>query len=444
MIPKIKQLTAVLILFLLLLTGNGCSFDFVSVESLMRAPKLTGESAEIEQAFEAAVGSSVALLSPRAGEYRTAFVLYDYDADGSEEAIAFYSDNATAHIHFLDRINGEWVSCDDEIGNENEIYELMFRDLNHDGIVEIIVNFNSKHSNRTMSVYSVTPTSSDGLLQVQLMSAVQYSSYVCLDMDMDGSLEILYTVLEVSVDSGNSNAFVRVLKYISDSQESRMDVVASLPLHNGITAIAALAADSASDQVRVYIDCLYHDAQTMITEVVSWTADSGYILLLHKQEAAFLLKTTRSSYLYTSDLDSDGLMEIPGEYEMPASVFNNVAEGLMPVAIGRNQYHCQNDGLLSLFKAGFLDPSGRYVIDLLQLGYYGRLSITYDFVSEETEYYLYDSVQAARGDCLFSITVKEINGESEVVCDISEAGSALGLTSDFIRSAITMIETEVN
>ncbi len=444
MTGKIKQAAAIILLFLLLLCINGCSFDFASVESLMRAPKLTGESAEIERAFEEAVGTSVSLLSPRSGEYRTAFVLYDYDADGSEEAIAFYSANATAHIHFLDYVNGEWVSCDDEPCSENEVHELLFRDLNNDGIVEIIVNFNSKHSNRTMSVYSVTPTNQDSLLQVQLMSSVQYSSYVCLDVDQDGITEILYTVLEVSVDSGNSIPFVRVLKYMNDSQGSRIDVVASLPLYSGITAISALAADSVSDQVRVYIDCLYHDAKTMITEVVTWTAESGYMLLLHKHESASLLKTTRSFSLYTADLDKDGMMEIPGEYEMPASVFTNVAEGLLPVAVGRNYYHCLNDGTLSIYKAEFHDPSGCYVMDLLKLGYYGRLSISYDFVSETTDFYLYDSVDAERGELLFSLTLKEVNGENGVSFDISKTGTALGLTPDIIRESLTMIETEVN
>jgi len=440
----VKRTIAIVATFLLLFCIPGCSFDFASVESLMRAPKLTGESAEIERAFESAVGTSVSLLSPRSGEFRTAFVLYDYDADGSEEAIAFYTDNATAHIHFLDYVNGEWISCDDEIGSENEVYELLFRDLNNDGIVEIIVNFNSKHSNRTMSVYSVSPPKQDTLLQIQLMSTVQYSSYVCLDMDLDGIVEILYTVLEVSVDTGNSIPFVRVLKYMNDPLGGRIDVVASLPLYGGITAISALAADSTAEQVRVYIDCLYHDAKTMITEVVTWNAENGYVLLLHKHESASLLKTTRMFSLYTADLDKDGLMEIPGEYEMPASEFSNVAEGLIPVAIGRNYYHCLNDGALALFKAEFHDPSGRYIMDLLQLGYYGRLSISYDFVSEETGFYLYDSVQSERGEHLFTLSLNEINGGKGVSFDISSTATALGLTPDFIRSAMTMIETEVN
>ena len=91
----------------------------------------------------------------------------------------------------------------------------------------------------------------------------------------------------------------------------------------------------------------------MITEVITWTQDSGYMLLLHKHESASLLKTTRSSSLYTADFDKDGLMEIPGEYEMPASVFTNVAEGLIPVAVGRNLFHCLNDGALTMFKAEF-------------------------------------------------------------------------------------------
>ncbi len=443
MMNYIKQSIAVITVLLIVLCFTGCDFEFASVESLMRAPKLTGESAEIERAFESAVGDSVSLLSPRSGEFRTAFVLYDYDADGSEEAIAFYATNATAHIHFLDYINGEWVSCDDEIGSENEVYELVFKDLNNDGIVEIIINFNSKHSNRIMSVYSVSPTTQDQLMQVQLMSAVQYSSYVCLDMDFDGIVEILYTVLEVSVDTGNSIPFVRILKYMDDSQGKRIDVAASLSLYNGITAISALAVDSTADHVRVYIDCLYRDANTMITEVVAWTAENGYVLLLHKHESASLLKTTRMSYLYTSDLDQNGLMEIPGEYEMPASEFSNVAEGLLPVAIGRNYYQCMNDGTLTLFKAEFLDPSGEYIIDLLELGYYGRISISYDYLTEETTFYLYDSVNSERMDQLFTLS-RNNDYENRVSFKISPIGSELGLTPDIICNAMTLVETEVN
>lgn len=442
----LKRVSGLLLSALLLISACGCSFDFVSVESLLRAPKLTGAYAEIERAFEAAVGTSVSLLSPRSGEYRTAFVLLDYDADGNDEAIVFYTqetDNSTVHLHFLDCINGEWISCDDEIGKEKDVYELLLRDLNNDSIPEIIVNFNTKQSNRSMLIYSVSPSDAENMMSVQLMANVQYAAYTCVDLDQDGQTEILYAVSEVSVDTGVSVPYVRILKYVSDFQGTKIDIVSSLSLQNGITSFLSLAADSSGDAVRVYIDCGFHDALNMITEVVTWTADSGYMLLLHKHESAALLKTTRLNGLYTVDIDNDGRMEIPGEYEMPLTVFENNAEGIVPVAIGRNYYHCMQDGTVTPVKALLLDPFGRYAMDLLQLGLYGRICMKFDCITETAFFYIYDSVNAERKELLFSLQFKEESDGLAAYVDVTEDGSTLGFNPDMIVDALSMIEKDV-
>ena len=127
---KGKRVAVLSILMFLLFVG-GCSFDFVSVDNLMRAPKLTGIYGELEQAFEASVGDAITLQSPRSGSYRTAFVLHDIDGDFVDEALVFYtlnSDASTVHIHFLDYVNDEWISAGDETGSEREIHELLFKD----------------------------------------------------------------------------------------------------------------------------------------------------------------------------------------------------------------------------------------------------------------------------------------------------------------------------
>ena len=79
-------LPAVLILF------SGCNvLDVFSVDSLLRAPKLTGENARIQSSFENAVGTGVQLVSPLTGDHRSAFVFFDFDADGVNETLVFYA-----------------------------------------------------------------------------------------------------------------------------------------------------------------------------------------------------------------------------------------------------------------------------------------------------------------------------------------------------------------
>ena len=88
---KLIRAAAAILAVVLTVPMFGCSvFNVFSVDSLIKAPRLTGDNAEIQKAFESAVGSEVSLVRPVAGEYRSAYVLHDYDGDGVNEAIVFY------------------------------------------------------------------------------------------------------------------------------------------------------------------------------------------------------------------------------------------------------------------------------------------------------------------------------------------------------------------
>ena len=436
--------TLLIVVSLLLLLCSGCGFDFNSAEKLLRAPKLTGEYGAIEQAFEAAVGRDVTLQAPRAGAFRTAYIMYDYDGDGISEALVFYiaaADATTVRIHFLDYIHDSWVTCADIAGNEKNVYEIVFEDMDANGIPEIIISYDSKRTDRTMAVYNVVQTDSSGF-QIDVLSAVQYTKYLCLDMDNDGCKEIFYTVFESSADTGAVVPYVKILKWTSDARGVHIGIAASLPLSTGVSSVAALQADTLGPQTRVYVDCMYLDAATMITEVVAWLPESGYVLQLHKQDMPVLLKTSRNQSLFTQDIDGDGLMEIPGEYELPGSEFENVAEGVILVALCRNYYRCQSDGSLVICRGDYVEPTGKYTLDLVKIGCYGKICIVYDCLTNATTFYFYNADTAEREERLFTLQLKDVNGETNAFFDFSPTGSMLGLTPDSIMAALTMTETE--
>lgn len=441
---KGKRVAVLSILMFLLFVG-GCSFDFVSVDNLMRAPKLTGIYGELEQAFEASVGDAITLQSPRSGSYRTAFVLHDIDGDFVDEALVFYtlnSDASTVHIHFLDYVNDEWISAGDETGSEREIHELLFKDLDGDRTQEIIVNFSTKGGNKLMSVYGIDSRNA-AVFSVSPLATVQYQSYMMIDLDRDSTDEIFYTVFEVSAESGVSVPYARVLKYSNGTDGPRMEPAVSLPLQSGISAFSAITADFTERVSRVYLDCLYVNADTMITEVIAWTPDSGYMLLMHKQDENAILKTSRPVNLYTEDIDNDNMMEIPGEYELPCSEILNVAEGMQYKSIGRNYYKLQSDGSMLLYKADYADPAGRYLFDLLSIGYYGKICTVYDCLSESTAFYIYDSVNKKRAEHLFTLQLKVVNGDYTAYYDIGEVGAKNGFTPALIGKSITILDTDV-
>ena len=72
-----KKITA-LLLVLLLLAGCSAAGD---VETLLRAPQLSGESAALQKALNNYLGGSATLKYPASGDFLSPFAFGDWDGD---------------------------------------------------------------------------------------------------------------------------------------------------------------------------------------------------------------------------------------------------------------------------------------------------------------------------------------------------------------------------
>ena len=92
MMKKIIAVTA-LLMFSVLMFLSSCTSPFNSAENLIAPPGLTGDNALLQTAFEKAVmdKGEIVLKTPASGKYRSAVCLNDYDSDGDDEAVVFYS-----------------------------------------------------------------------------------------------------------------------------------------------------------------------------------------------------------------------------------------------------------------------------------------------------------------------------------------------------------------
>ena len=79
---------------LLTLIFSGCSFRLSGINELLKPPKPYGTNDELQAAFEESVGGDVVFKAPVSGEFRSSFIVKDIDGDGSDEAIAFYSESS--------------------------------------------------------------------------------------------------------------------------------------------------------------------------------------------------------------------------------------------------------------------------------------------------------------------------------------------------------------
>ncbi len=446
---RVLRVVVFVFTMLVIITFTGCDLGFDAVDNLIRAPKLTGRYAAIESAFEASVGTNIKLKSPHSGAYKTAYVIYDYDADLVEEAMVFYTsatDEMTVRIHFLDYINGKWVASTDEAGKDSEINEIQFRDLDGDQAPEIIITYNTKKSNKIMSIYKVKNENKNALSTVVSMATVQYSHYMCLDMNADGCTEILYTAYESTSDSTSIVPYVRILGKEENDDELQYAIIASFALDSEIATFQSLCSDTLKDQTRVYIDCLYDDVSTYVTQVVTWNPETGYYLYVNNDTLNNSYVTNRIGSVFSADIDSDGIVEIPSESEVPlAEVLNAPADTVVKLLI-RQYFRCDADAALDEVYAFFIDPLGAYNLDLKRLELQDRVSVAYEFNNRTAHFYEYRYADEQRGEKLFSVRVESTaSGGLACYCDVTEYGESQGLLSDDILTSIrlSISETEV-
>ena len=84
---------AALLLVSVLLAGCSAAGD---VETLLRAPQLSGESAALQKALNNYLGGSATLKYPASGDFLSPFAFGDWDGDGTDEAAVLYTTDTTS------------------------------------------------------------------------------------------------------------------------------------------------------------------------------------------------------------------------------------------------------------------------------------------------------------------------------------------------------------
>ena len=289
----------------------GCNvLDVFSVDSLLRAPKLTGENARIQSSFERAVGKEVQLVRPLAGNHRSAFVFFDFDADGVDETLVFYA-GADApdeiHIHFMDYSGGEWYSVGDVTGSGSEVYRVEFVNVDGDAYREILVSWTVSDSKRikTFTVFKYGSGKDSAAAFTQLTS-LQIYDYLALDLDADGSSEILY----LSSDTAVQPQVILACVIKMDPSAGSFAPVSEVELSRSVEIPLSYLHDYVNGQHRIYFDCLNLD-DTYMTELLVFQRRSAALVRPQDENGDYLCQRThRSEELYCRQ-NGSAPVEIP-------------------------------------------------------------------------------------------------------------------------------------
>lgn len=432
---KIKILFFAFLPLLLALLLSSCRvFDVFSVDSLIRAPKLTGENAAIQQAFEASTGSNVSLVNPLFGDFRSAFVLYDYNRDGVDEAVVFYSPRENpdeVRMNILECDNGVWGSVCDVSGNGSEVYKIDFVNFDRDALPEIAVTWTLSDSKRskTLSLYKLTD--SNGEKTLNQIAAVQITDYLVFDIDYDGQNEVFYTY---SSFENNITTYSAALFRI-DADSLRLIPISDVGISKSIDQILNFKTDIKDAVYNIYIDCMTEDGR-YFTEILNFDYVNNVLVRPVDSGGTYLSACTfRYEQLMCDDYDGDYMIEIPAQTEFPGSYFEDVSQqsyGSMYIT----SYLQLTDGELVSGAEYYQNVYSKFRIridDFRSLVY-----VVYNAATGSTQFRLRDGGET--DDLLFTVSVNEANDpENRFFIGITPLGERFSFTQNMLASLIEAI-----
>lgn len=322
-----KKLILAALIALICLSLVGCSLNLSSVESLMRPPKLSGESRLLQQAFEKSVvlSDSIIMKTPINGDYRSSYLMYDFENDGVDEAIVFYSDILEDNLSYASvfkMVDEDWQFVSKIKGKCEDVYEVNFADINGDGISELCISWSTPNSvdiinssnfimsnNRVLTVYSY-----DGIV-TPLLKSENYTDMYLGDFNNDKSDEIF--IVNVDLSDLEKKTVCRILGFddnYSVSLDYSVPVSGMLEIYNIITDSVVIDDEA---HTRIFVDGAVSEIG-VITEIIDIKQESFDITLpIYELNQSNQPVTLRDSIVLSADIDDDGIVEVPTLEKFP-------------------------------------------------------------------------------------------------------------------------------
>ncbi len=289
---------------------SSCSSDVLirPVDSLLSPPLYYEEYEALVEAFYKSVGDEVVLTYPDKGDHRSAIIVKDVDSDGESEALVFYrssTDGTSARMHFMDFIDGRWISDGDFNGYGSSVESINITDMDNDGSFEFMVmwSVSGVSTGSIMSVYR----SPRNVREYKEISNETCSISEIVDIDSDGKKEIFF--VSQSNVSGVNHRTAKIMKISGDS----VKLIGETRIDPNISSYSSIKTEKASDDepMKIYIDALKGESQ-MITEIIYWDKKEAVLLApLFDKETMSTTATLRHEPIGCADINNDGIIDIP-------------------------------------------------------------------------------------------------------------------------------------
>jgi len=291
----------ILISFLaILLTAFTSGCFRISADELYSLPEISEEHLRLQAHISMILNTGAEFAPPTGGPNRQAVQLMDLNGNGTNEVLAFFSvpGDSALKIYIFRMVDGDYTVAETIEGVGTEIESVRYVDMDGDGVMELVIGWQTGAALKYLSIYSIRDFHSE-----LLVSGEEYTDISVFDVTGDGSDDVVV----VRLPTQETGAIAVAYSLMKDGEI----VTSEARLSSGIETIARILTGRLVDDIpAIFIESEgKFENGSLVTDVLA--GQGGGFSNISLVAASGVSEDTVRHRMTSADINNDGIIKIP-------------------------------------------------------------------------------------------------------------------------------------